>query len=174
MSDEPYVRAPGWRVMAAALIDSAALWPLARRASRRAAPLNALAEVVREQVGSPGQRLLGVRTVDRRTGERVPLARSLALAATSSAGSLLTRRLAPSRANADRQRALEDYWRSLREIDARHPDDPEAAAAERLALVPPPLAVDIRIALAPTVAVALLTSVLRRRLAPTAQVLKRP
>ena len=159
-------------MMAAALIDAATLWPLARRAGRRAAPLNALVEVVREQVGSPGQHLLGVRTVDRRTGERVALPRSLALAATASAGSLLTRRVSPG-GNDGRQRAVEDYWRALREIDARHPDDPEAAARDRLELAPPPLGIDIRVALAPTLAVVLATSILRRRLAPTVQALKR-
>ena len=170
---EPYEKAPGWRVIGAGLIDSAVLWPFARRIGGLRVPLNAIVEVLREQVGSPGQRLLGVRTVDRRTGQRVALPRSLALAAVAAAGALLTHRRSPRALHPRPQRAVEDYWRALREIDARHADDPEAAAAERLQLQPPPLGFEIRIALVPMLGTVLVTAILRRRLAPTVQALRR-
>jgi hypothetical protein len=52
-----------------------------------------LATLLAQQYGSPGQRLLGLRPVDRRTGERMELWRALLAAALSVAPGLLGERL---------------------------------------------------------------------------------
>jgi hypothetical protein len=74
--------APPWRRALAAIADIAIVggvaWLWRRRAgsaagvgrTRWAPLLRPSGEMVREQLGSPGQHLLGVRTVDRRTGRR--------------------------------------------------------------------------------------------------------
>jgi hypothetical protein len=186
-------RAPRWRSTAAALVDLAVTWPVRRqftaaRALRLRAPsgevpppqramtlpANLIAEALREQLGSPGQRLLGIRTVDRRTGARVELWRSLLIVASGWASRLVVSRFAPPGPTADQQRAVEAYWRELHEIGTRHADDPDAAAAERRALVdrrPPPLGGKLWRAVGPTFATGLLMIRLRRRLAPTIEVL---
>jgi hypothetical protein len=187
-------RAPRWRSTAAAIVDAALTWPVRRRAigpppraevdadpaaapRRRAGlPANLIAEALREQVGTPGQRLLGIRTVDRRTGARVELWRSLLLLGSGWASLLLVRRLAPGGRSAEQQRAVEAYWRELREIGIRHADDPEAAHAERRELFdrsPPPLAVNVWRAVGPMLAAGLLMIRLRRRVAPTVEVIAR-
>jgi len=62
-------------------------------ASRIGAISAPLLRVAGQQLGSPGQRLLGLRTLDARTGRRVALGPSLALAAMEIATTQLTRRV---------------------------------------------------------------------------------
>ena len=89
--------APPWRRMLAGGVDAAivggAVWFSRRqspgaheRASRWAPLFGPTSELVREQIGSPGQRLLGLRTVDRRTGRRLELWRTLVLVGVSVGG----------------------------------------------------------------------------------------
>jgi hypothetical protein len=171
---EPYVKAPGWRRVAGALIDAAILWPLGRSNRLARVPVAVAVEILREQVGSPGQLLLGVRTLDRRSGERVALWRSMALGGVAWGGQLLVRRLAPPPPGPEQKQALERYWSELRETGARHPDGPDATGgACRPLLQPPPITVNVGRAVAPTVAVGLVTNRLRRLLAPTVEALAR-
>jgi hypothetical protein len=140
--------APRWRRVLAALVDmaltAAIVWMLRARAGAGAAAnermrwLSVLPpELIREQLGSPGQRMLQVRTVDRRTGRRVALWRSLVLVGARMGGHLLARRAAAN-------------------------------------LGPPPVArVNVWRTLATPVAMAIVTSGLRRRLAPTREILVR-
>jgi hypothetical protein len=171
---EPYVKAPGWRRVAGGLVDAAILWPLARGNRLARLPVAVLAEILREQVGSPGQLLLGIRTLDRRSGERVALWRSVVLGGVAWGGQLLAHRLAPPPPGPEQKRALERYWSELRETGARHAEDADASGEARRPLVhPPPVTVNIGRVVAPTVAVGLVTNRLRRLLAPTVEALAR-
>ncbi len=74
--------------------------------------------VLGEQVGTPGGWIAGVRTVDRRTGRRLSLWRTLAVALAQVATRVLSRRLTPSPAlpseDERRQRAREvRFWPPL-------------------------------------------------------------
>jgi hypothetical protein len=179
--------APRWRRMLAGALDAAIVggvtWMWRRRglsadARQRGWPplLGASAELIREQLPTPGQRLLGLRTVDRRTGRRPELWRTLALLGVSLGGRLLTRRLVPAPLTPERQRERDGFLEELNAINQRHAEDPAAREAERRALfershsrVGPTFA---RVA-GPTLAIGLLNGRLRRRLSPTIQVLAR-
>lgn len=195
MTSEPNpsvpVPAPQVRRILAAAIDTAIggglVWLLRGRASPRwkAGPqpagngwirmLGPAGELAREQLGSPGQRLLGLRTVDRRTGGRVALWRTLLLLAVGVAGQAIIRRSAPCpdpELELDRAR----FGRDLRAVHERHGDDPAARDAEMRRLFeqyPEPINVNLARSVGPTLAVGLLSSLLRRRLAPTSEVLVR-
>ena len=133
------------------------------------------AEALREQLGTPGQRLFGVRTVDRRTGERVELWRTLLLTAVAAGGQQLARRLTPAQTPAQ-DPAREDYLSELRAIHQRHPADSPDRQSELRALGarhPGPVNLQLGSLLGPALAAGLLTSRLRRRLAPTTDVLAR-
>ena len=60
---------------------------------------------MRTQIASPGERLSGVRTVDRRTGRRVALWRTLLLVTVRAAGAELVRRSRPAAGELERERA---------------------------------------------------------------------
>jgi hypothetical protein len=181
-----YTRAPGWRRGAATLVDVAVLgglWRLAERNgwlrdARRMGRLVAVpGDLLREQVRSPGQRLFGLRTVDRRTGRRVALWRTLVIAGQGIAGQELARRLRPELASAEREREGEAFTAEMGAIMRRHPEASPERDAERRALfdryeqqfAPPNL---LR-AIGPALAVGLVNRRLRRRLAPTVEVLDR-
>src|SRR5262249_39383571 len=120
--------------------------------------------------------LLGVRTVDQRTSGRVALWRTLALFAVAATGQLLVRRLAPSEPSPEEQHERERLWREVGDVHRRHPLDMQAREAERGRLfAEPPARVQVEMlrAIGPTVAVGLLNAGLRRRLAPTREVLSR-
>jgi hypothetical protein len=124
--------------------------------------------VVREQLGSPGERLTGLRTVDRRTGRRVQLWRTLLIVATAVAGDVLARRA--RRLDAEQQRERVAFHRELGDIYKRHRDDPQAREAEVarvLERVPKRVRGDLKRTVGPVVASGLLVWLLRRRLAPT-------
>jgi hypothetical protein len=136
--------APRLRRVLAALVDmaltAAVVWMLRARAAadERTRWLSVLPpELIREQLGSPGRRMLGLRTVDRRTGRRVALWRSLALVGARMGGQLLARRIAPPPGS------------------------------------PPVARVNVWRAMATPLAATIVTSRLRRRLAPTREILVR-
>jgi hypothetical protein len=186
-------RAPFARRLVAGLIDAAVLaLPLAlyrgARARRGDSGLWAGAgppfwtellppvfAVVGEQLGTPGERLTNLRTVDRRTGRRLALWRTLAVAL----GRLATRQLVRRAVPRPKVPSEEERKRQLAEMDAirrRHADDPEAAnselmrhyAAHRVDVSVQPWAV-----LTAGVGSALVNRGLRRRLAPTVVVMHR-
>jgi hypothetical protein len=164
----------------------------ARGAEDRGAPTSSLqrakvlsrgarqaAELLGERFGSPGQRIVGLRTVDSRTGEPVALPLSVALALLKLATGPLSGRLAPV-ASASPQQAHSDLAREIKDLRERHPDDPQARIAalhelyEARAVEPAaPLASFAR-RQAVSVALGQLNKRLRRRLAPTTVVLGRP
>lgn len=182
MSSSVIVPAPRWRSMLAGLVDAALLagvaWAFRGRvrgpaASRALAVLGSAGEFAREQVASPGQRLLGVRTVDRRTGRRTELWRSGLLLGAGIAGRGLTARLRLEPA-AEAEQARESFLPELRAIQERHAVDSPELAAERHALYErhrvSVYGPDLMRAMGVSVAVALLNRRLRRRLAPTVEV----
>ncbi len=174
-------KAPAWRRTGANLFDMAffgALFWLARsrglaREGTVVARLMAMpVEVLREQLRSPGQRLLGTRTVDRRTGRRLALWRTLALIGARAAGAELTRRLEPVR-TPDLEREREAARAAISDVMRRHPQaTPERAAelqaahARHSASMP-----SLPRTIAPSLAVGVIAIRLRRRLAPTVEVL---
>ncbi len=172
--------APRWRSRAAGLFDAAVLGGVAwasrgrLQSARGRATLSLLmsgAESAREQLGSPGQRLLGVRTVDRRTGARVALWRTALLLGAGAAGQMLTRRLQPAPGF---ERDREDFLTEINDIHRRHPHDSPERDAERQALyrrhqVPVEPRQLLR-AVGAGVAVSALNRRLRRRLAPTVEI----
>ena len=116
-------------MLLAGLVDAALLAGIAcafrgRRqgppAARALALLGSAGEFAREQIASPGQRLLGVRTVDRRTGRRTELWRTGLLLGASVAGRRLTR-AAEARACPEAEPERERFLPELRDIHERHP-----------------------------------------------------
>jgi hypothetical protein len=183
-------RAPLSRRALAGLMD-AALWGvptgLALRRMRRGAngPEQGAAaarareatrigwSVLGEQFGTPGQWIMGLRTVDRRTGTRLALWRSLAVPTVKVAGGAIAGRLA----SADhapppdpRERELE--LRAIREAHHGDEEATNAALAEhyRSHRAPP---IDLKRKLYIPLALGLLHSQVRRRLAPTTVVVHR-
>lgn len=185
MAEPPYTKAPRWREGLAGLVDVAIVGGVAWLAARGEAPAQAAArlrwlrlvpaDAVREQLRTPGQRLLGIRTVDRRTGERVALWRTLALVGVAAGGQQLARRVAPQAQSEERERDRDSYLQELREIHMRHPlDSPERQAAmSELMRRHGPMRANLLATVGPMAGVALLTSRLRRRMAPTVEVLVR-
>jgi hypothetical protein len=123
---------------------------------------------VREQLVSPGQRLAGVRTVDRRTGRRVALWRTLVLVGVRTGGQLAAARLAPPVLTPERERAAEAMRAEVDEVRRKHRDDPAAMQAEMREVharhrVPGP---NLAAAIGPSLALAAINNRLQRRLAP--------
>ena len=88
--------------------------------------------MLREQLRSPGQRLLGTITVDRRTGRRVALWRTLAVAGARAAAAELTRRLEPAQ-TPEREREREAANAEVAQIMRRHPQASPEREAELMA-----------------------------------------
>jgi hypothetical protein len=162
--------ASGVRTLAAGAVDAAIAAGVVRAVGSRSASLARgvaiSAEIVREQVRSPGQRLLGLRTVDRRTGARVAPWRSLLIAGAGVGGQALVGRLAPK---SDPVLEGGDYLREADELHRLHADD-EQARRQALASFHQQHQVPVARVVLPMVAVGLLNIGLRRRLAPTRQV----
>ncbi|MGA2452529.1 MAG: hypothetical protein ABSG93_03330 [Solirubrobacteraceae bacterium] len=132
--------------------------------------------VLGEQVGTPGAWIMGVRTVDRRTGRRIALWRTLAVALARVATQVLSRRLTPRPAvpsDAEHQQRR----RQVEAIEARHPDDEDARNAELMRHYAEHR-MNVTIGIWPPLAAALGSTLvnrsLRRRLAPTLVVSRRP
>ena len=181
MDDAAFSKAPLWRRTGANLIDAGllgGLWWLARsrgivREGGTVARLMAVpGDILREQLRSPGQRLLGTRTVDRRTGRRLALWRTFAVMGAGVAGQALSRRLGPAE-TPEREREREAFSAEMEAIMRRHPQSSAERDAEREALFARYPSTNFARALAPGVISGLLTSRLRRRLAPTVEVLAR-
>jgi hypothetical protein len=149
-----------WRRRAGGSAGAARTWS--------ASLVGPLGELVREQFGSPGQRLLGLRTVDRRTGEPVELWRTVAVHGVSAAGQLLARRLTPFQ-TPEGERFVEE----LRATSERNPRGSPERAAELSALMErhqAPIAANLWRRVAMLLALAIVNGLLRRRLAPTTEV----
>lgn len=185
MAEPSYIRAPRWRTALAGLVDvaisGAALRLLQSRAPGRPARiagalLAPTGELVREQLASPGQRLFAVRTVDRRTGRRTELWRTLVLVGFAGGVQLAERRLRPGVDAAGEGRRAELAAR-MKDISERYREEPARRDAEfRSAALqsglPPIWPGLVRIAGGGLLAGAARRR-LRRRLAPTVEVLAR-
>jgi hypothetical protein len=123
-------------------------------------------ELVREQLGSPGQRLLGLRTVDRRTGARLALWRTLLLLAYRGLSQQIVsrRRDGPS---SERRQAL---LRELGEIHRRHAENDDARESALRDFYATQPQISVHRSFVPLIGVGLLGALLRRRLAPTVEV----
>ncbi len=180
-------RAPRWREMLAGLLDvslvGGLLWLVRRQQGGAAAAAERLrwlryvpADALREQLRTPGQRLLGIRTVDRRTGQRVALWRTLALVGVAGGSQLIVNRLKPPDTPAQ-EREREAFVEEMQAIMRRHPQRSPERDAERQALLARHQSTlpgrDLQRALALTFLAGLVTRRLRRRLAPTREILVR-
>ncbi len=181
--------APLWRRTLSGAADAAIVWAgmwlwrrravgeasQARAVNPLAVPVGAVGELAREQLRSPGQRLLGLRTVDRRTGDRPELRRALGLLGLEVGGQRLARAIAPAPLTLEQERQREGFLEELNAINQRHAHDRDALEAERRQLYERhegPAGKLWRSA-GPTLAIGLLGGLLRRRLAPTTEVLVR-
>jgi hypothetical protein len=135
-----------------------------------------VAAVLGEQVGTPGGWIVGVRTVDRRTGRRIDLWRTLTVALVQLATRLLARRLTP-RPSLPSEGERRERAREVEAIKERYADDEDALQTELMrhyaehqmnvtANIWPPLVAGV--------ASALVNRTVRRRLAPTLVVSRAP
>jgi hypothetical protein len=128
-----------------------------------------VAAVLGEQVGTPGGWIVGVRTVDRRTGRRLALWRTLTVALVQLATRLLAQRLTPRPSFPSE----EERQKERREVDAikeRYADDEDALHAELMrhhAEHGVNVTANIWLPVAAGLASALVNRTVRRRLAPT-------
>jgi hypothetical protein len=132
--------------------------------------------ILEEQIGSPGARVAGIRTVDRRTGRRVDLWRTLVLAGAVVAGQTLGRRVQGGRVQAIVDPEHEARERELHDIGIRFADDPDgrmAAVRDYYMERGSPAAVNITLPVVTIVVAGLINHRLRRRLAPTMLVSRR-
>jgi hypothetical protein len=105
-ADQPAARPPGWTRL-----------------------LTPAVAVLGEQVGTPGSWIMGVRTVDRRTGRRIALWRTLTVALAQVATRVLIRQLTPRPVvPSDDERG--QRLREVQAIKDRYADDEEARNAE--------------------------------------------
>jgi hypothetical protein len=149
--------------------------PAQRSPARSAVEVLMWPMAVVQHVGSPGERLAGVRTVDRRTHRPVTLSRALVLTvATAGLRALRTGLTPPAITEEDRLRHQE-MSRRVPEIQRLHPDDREArqAAMTELFREYGPARNTLGPMLAVTLATSLLERQLQRRIAPTVAVLDR-
>jgi hypothetical protein len=178
--------APRVRRMLAGVLDAAIvaggtwLWRHRRgggenaRATRWTGLLEPAVGSFRQQLRSPGQLLLGLRTVDRRTGRRLQLWRTLVLIGADVTRVEIVRRLAPPRLTPEQERDRRGFLDELNAIQARHPDDEAARESERQRLFERQhnqLPDILRRTAVPALALGLLNKRLRRHLAPTTEVL---
>jgi hypothetical protein len=91
----------------------------------------------------------------------------------SAGGQWLRRRMAPAAQTPEQEREGERFSAQLGAIYKRHPNDPAARKAERERLFESTTATRVNLlsAVAPPLAAGLATTLLRRRLAPTVEVL---
>jgi hypothetical protein len=178
------MEAPRWRQALSGATDAAIAagvgWGVrrARRvpvgtSARWLRPLGPSSELAREQLGSPGQRLLGLRTVDRRTGRRVEPWRSCVLFAIAVAGEMILVRLRPPADTPEQKRERERFGHEMRALLERHPQGSPELAAEQDALferygsgLPNHLS-----AMPAAIALTIAVRRLRRHLAPTTEIL---
>jgi hypothetical protein len=185
--------APRARQALAGMIDAATLgapfalyrWRIARSGEGRVKGerldgwnrvFTAATRLADEQVGSPGSRIVGLRTVDSRTGRRVAFWRSLVVVLAEAATRELSRRAFGVRPPiSEAQRA--EWARQMQALEDAHPEDGDARR-EAIARLYEERQVHVRFTgrrmLAGIVAPALINHWLRRRLAPTIVVSRDP
>jgi len=185
--------APRWRQGLAGLIDAALLagFAVARRRlerGHRPPPFLRPQSVAREAMGAlwwstallerfgtPGERMLGVRTVDRRTGDPVALSRTLMLTALAVAARGLRAALAPSSGTDAQRVAHERFAEEAEAVRLRH-SDPDARSAAMLELwrerQPSPIQVDLLRPMLLGVVVSLLTRRVQNKIARTVVVMR--
>jgi hypothetical protein len=188
------VVAPRAPRMLAGLINAATLgllyalyWRWLRHSGRDAGPhtdaarlgrwlrlFNVVVGILGEQLGSPGGWIVGLRTVDRRTGRRVGLWRTLAVALLGAATEAGRRRLTPAMPPIS-ESEREDLTREARAIRQRYADDSHLQQ-EAVNSVYEQRRIEVNLwrRLPAIVGPALINSRLRRRLAPTIVVVSRP
>jgi hypothetical protein len=173
--------APSWRRVLAGVLDGALVcgvaWGLRRKPRTGIGRweewlwlITTAAQLVREQLGSPGQRLLELAAVDKRTGSRLELWRSLVGIGADAAGRAVRHRLMPP---PEWERERERFLEELAGIRKRHPDDAAAGEAEQRALFERHPRRNLWATMLPSLAIGLATDRLRRRLAPTTEILVR-
>lgn len=133
---------------------------------QRARPFGLGVSVIGEQLGTPGGWIVGLRTVDRRTGRRLALWRTLAVALLGLLAQVARRRLLPTPPTMS-ESEHEEFGRELRAIEEAYPGDGRrlAEASSRF-YEERRVEVNRRRSLA-AIAPALINIGLRRRLAPT-------
>jgi hypothetical protein len=89
---------------------------------RRTRPLGLAVSVIEEQLGTPGGWIVGLRTVDLRTGRRLALWRTLAVAITRLVTEAASRRLVPAPPSIPVSER-EEFGRELRAIEEAYPGD---------------------------------------------------
>jgi hypothetical protein len=130
--------------------------------------------ILREQLGSPGAWIVGLRTVDRRTGHRVALWRTLAVALLAAVTEAGRRHLMPA-PRLITQSENEDLIRDVEVIRERYADDDPLCEEATMRLYEQRrIGVNLWRVLPAIVVPALINNRLRRRLAPTVVVLARP
>lgn len=133
-------------------------------------------EILAEQVGTPGGWIMRVRTVDKRTGRRLALWRSLVVALVNIGTRLLGRRLNP-RPESPSQAEQRQRFDEIRAIRERYADDEDARNAELMRYYAEHR-VDVAVRIWPVFAAGvgpvLLNRWIRRRLAPTVVVARAP
>ena len=179
--------APGWRRALAGLIDSAILAAVhfVRRLAqadsrrRRRSALEALIgpTPLLERVGSPGERLLGIQTVDRRTGQPVAWWRAALLTAAAVGVRALRTRLTPKPLTDEQRQRWAALQSDMQELRTRYADDPEALEAAMAELTrerrAPSTNAGAARALLAGVVPWFVSRQLTRRIAPTVVVLRR-
>ncbi len=153
-TERPVARTPGWmRVLTPAVA------------------------VLGEQVGTPGGWIMGVRTVDRRTGRRLALWRTLTVALVQLATRLLAERLTP-RPSHPLEEERRQQAREIQAIEERYADDEEARNTELMRHYQEHginvVSVNIWPPIVAGLASALVNRTVRRRLAPTLVVSRGP
>jgi hypothetical protein len=133
-----------------------------------------------ERFGSPGQRIVGLRTVDSRSGEPVALKVSLALAGLKLGSGLVNKRLARAAAPARTARVSpSEFGEEVQALRARFGEDADGLNAALMAhyqkhRAEPPAAVNFLRPIAVGFALSVVQRRLRRSLAPTVVVVSRP
>jgi hypothetical protein len=152
-TERPVARPPGWMGM-----------------------LAPAAAVLGEQVGTPGGWIVGVRTVDRRTGRRIALWRTLTVALVRVATRVLSRRLTP-RPSFPPEEERQKQSREVQAIKERYANDEDALHAELMrhyAEHRAHITVNAWQPLAAGLGSTLVNRTVRRRLAPTLVVSRVP
>jgi hypothetical protein len=130
--------------------------------------------VLRQQLGSPGAWIVGLRTVDRRTGRRLALWRTLAASLVEVATEAGRRRLTPA-PRLITQSENEDLIRDVEAIRERYADDDQLREEATMRLYEERrIGMNLWRVLPAIVGPALINNRLHRRLAPTVVVLARP
>jgi hypothetical protein len=151
-------------------------WAAEVAAGGRWAPLaRSAGGLLRDQLGTPGQHLLGLRMVDRRTGRRVQLWRSVVLLAVGAGGQAGLARLRPPPDTPEQERERERFVEEMRGLAERHPrGSPEFTDARNELFERDSSHLPNHLSAMPVaVALGIVVRRLRRHLEPTIEILAR-